>query len=142
MKLTDQQIFDQCVSHVLKQGIPSVNGDGRCFYSYRGRHCAIGGPLAKIGAPLSKMEGCTVSDLSAGAFQSRVKVDLFREWLAKWGADSSQFDLLDAIQDSHDKASNYKAGNCVHDPDFLTEFRARSWRVAVKFSLDPAVLDA
>ena len=65
---TDQEIFDACVGHVLRQGEPAVlrggNGSACRYLTDDGCSCAIGGPLVAAGLYSPEIEGAVVASLN------------------------------------------------------------------------------
>lgn len=125
--MTDQEIFEECVLHVLKQGAPSVKGEECRYLSDGNLSCAIGGPLVARGLHRPSIEGCIPS------MEKHDDADghLARA-LSAWGVESDQYPLLRAIQKTHDDNAS-----SMH---FLHDFHASAMNVANFYDLDWSVL--
>jgi hypothetical protein len=142
--MTNQELFDECVGHVLRQGKPGVDTDVdylSCNYkSPQGTCCAVGGPLVRRGLYESAMEGNPLSaDILAGSgrFLEHGR-KLLREALLTWGVVDEQISLLRAIQVAHDtaaKLSKYKS------QDFVTSFKFHAHGVSIQHELNALIFD-
>jgi len=66
-KLTRQQVFNKCVIHTVRQGVPSLDAANRCSYrGEKGRMCTVG-PLISNRHYCEEMEEYGVAALLANA---------------------------------------------------------------------------
>lgn len=104
--MTDQEIFDTVVSHLLQQGKPASDGDYCVYRTTDGLKCAIG-VLIPDDEYIPTMEGCPLSD------------DIPDSEINKWVASNypNQFELLVALQTLHDKGPNVRGNSNPKDWD-------------------------
>jgi hypothetical protein len=142
---TNQELFDLCIGHVLKQGEPASAGNS-CFYQTpSGRGCAIGGPMAAEGHYNSVIEGLGIETLMDRLRESRTpyayapltdKHVTLIELLTAFGVDEDQFPLLSSIQSCHDQSAHLDT-----DPArFITYFKERAHQTANRFGLNKSIL--
>lgn len=121
---TAQQVFDECVEHLAKQGGPAVTENGLCMYrAPSGRQCAVG-HFIPDDAYVADMESTNVRDL-VEKHDSRLPAYLKHHQR-----------LLHALQHAHDYSRAW-AGDSVwrsRVPEKLRE-------VAGSYSLDASAVD-
>lgn len=147
--LTNQQIFDQCCAHVLKQGEPSINRGGGCEYlGESGLSCALGGPIVATGGYDKRIEGQVLSPrlfVTKDGSELGTAQSLLRVALTAWGVGARNIALLRQIQDCHDEVakatSKYDGLSYVVDKKaFVRAFKRRASAVAGQFKLESSVL--
>ena len=120
MTLTDQQIFDECISHVIKQGVQATGTSGCEYLTRNGLSCALGGPIVNRGLYNIEIEGDTPSTI-------RDTPNALDNILAEWGVVPDQYKLLRRIQKAHDNAAS---------DFFLNSFKVNAREVAKEFKLN------
>lgn len=131
--MNDQELFDEVVTHVLKQGEQAAE-EGSCVYlTANGLSCAVGGPLVARNLYTPDIYGATVRGLRAGR-QADCYV-AFEAALDAWGVCSSQWLLLQKLQQAHDKAGHNNL------PPFIEDFRIRATNIAAEHKLNTKVLE-
>lgn len=135
--MTNQEVFDECVSHVMRQGKPAFSKarDGRiaCDYlSKDGRSCAIGGPLVARCLYAKEMEGTTVRALLRRKAKATLGGAALAAALDAWGVSAGQYRLLDRIQAAHDDG--------VTGADFIPQFKHAVSRIARFYRLNAYLL--
>jgi len=143
--MTNQELFDECVGHVLRQGKPAISsGSPFCYYqTAQGNCCAVGGPLVKRGLYREEME---FNVITSGLFtKSDLCLDegeiLLRDALTAWGVKPDQIPLLKQIQVAHDEAAKSEPGQDVADDVFITVFKGKAHLVSIAFELNTLVFD-
>ena len=125
---TDQEIFDQGLNHILKQGKPSIKNDKCKYRDGEGSSCIIG---CMIPDDLydKKFEGKSVlalfnqPDFMKALERARIGESHTRGKLALW----SNTCLLTEMQKCHDRASD--------KDDFIAEFKTQMSDLAISFGL-------
>jgi hypothetical protein len=137
-QITDQELFDECATHVIQQGKKASNGWGCAYRTKDGRSCAIGGPLANHGLYTPELDDDDMSmgisnltSLYLNADQGE-KLAMLGMALAAWGVEERQLDLLEDIQNAHDVPAE-GAG-------FIEAFKGRMRLVATGHGLNAAVV--
>ena len=106
--MTDQEIFDKVWAHIIAQGVPSMNGEGRCLYrGPNGTKCAAGIFLpddARV------WEGFPWDELPHGELGT------------------PDNDIIQDLQYCHDGASD--------TDDFLADFKRRARKVAAEYNVE------
>lgn len=123
--MTRQETFDTVVRAILKQGKPSRDAIGACYYrTHGGLKCAAGHLIPdELYDP--KMEGKTVSHMDV-----------------RFAVDGHDLGLLSRLQEAHDNAGAHgdedENGNTL---DFVADFRRRVKETAEEYALSDAVLE-
>ena len=140
VKLTNQAIFDECATHVLKQGTQALKkGGNKCTYlNSKGQSCALGGPLVKRGLLSKRFEAL---DLTANSLiHNTVRGDDVRiaeldlaMALNIWGMSEKQLPLVGDIQSAHDADAA--------EGTYIDGFKERMKAIAKFYKLSTAVLD-
>ena len=114
--MTNQEVFDKCLSHLRKQGKKSVDPHNQWQCMYRGgmgRMCAIGALIP--------------DELYQTCFENKTIYSLLGNHPEiKEHFDGVNPDVLVHLQDVHDSANNY---------DFLNSMEQGMHEVAYKFGL-------
>lgn len=132
--LTQQQVFDRCVSGVLAQGRPGRDGDGDCvILSDEGHRCAIGFALTADELPVLRENKLTMSTATDADLW-----ELFPVFAKHW-------QLLLDLQRAHDDASsttNQTTGfqRLYYGKRFTKRFKLRARNVAKSWDLSDAVI--
>jgi len=131
-----QELFDECVGHVLKQGraavVESFDDSGAvvtssCVYlSPDGLSCAMGGPIVKRGLYEPWMEMKTIEHEALSKVRWALGI-----------TDGTMLALARKLQSAHDEAqSEGERFGC----NFLDSFRVKAENVAARFGLSAAIL--
>ena len=134
---TMQEVFDIAVAGILKQGGPSVDGEGKCLYRKDGTaecpvRCAIGHVLPDA-AYLPKAENWSprmLRDSVGVGVGVGVGVDTYLALGMEDTDDNCQF--LEELQDCHDQ--------CVTFLNFIKEFTTSVKKLAKKYHLSVKIL--
>lgn len=95
--MTNQQIFNKVVKHLLKQGVKSINR-GKCLYrGPSGLKCAVG-CLIPDKLYIKEIEGKTIGGMTIFSIYYSILANI----LKKSGVGTKSFVLLDCLQDIHD----------------------------------------
>lgn len=131
--MTNQEIFDECYKHVVKQGSPGYDYVNRaCVYDKDGVQCAIGGPLKARG--LLKCDYMTeMVPTTPEEFSHRLGgKPSITQALAEWGVKPEQTRVAHDIQVAHDNAARLSQ----HDScAFIPYFKENMQEVATKHRL-------
>ena len=142
--MTNQELFDECVGHVLRQGRPGADhpsGYLGCMYKTpQGNCCTVGGPLVKRGLYREEMEFNSVSEVLFETADLTMGENLLRDALTAWGVKPNQIPLLKDIQRSHDAAAKM-TGHDTDDVIFIAAFKDKAHRVAIAHELNALVFD-
>ena len=127
--MTDQEIFDEVVTHVIKQGEQAFEYQSCVYLTEDGLSCAVGGPLVARGLYTPYIVGATMYQLRNGDRTTAARA--LEAALDAWGVLPGQYLLLQDLQQAHDGAQE----------PFITEFRSKARRIATLHSLNTLVLD-
>lgn len=125
-RATAQEVFDQVVGGIIKQGVPAKNHIGRCLYrTPSGLACAAGQLLTDeevtlIGGP----------DAGSWRYMHSVKTNKIP---------AKHVDLVQELQVCHDEASDKSANDMMYS--FMAAFKASAVACAAKFSLDASIIN-
>lgn len=143
-QLTEQEIFNACVSHILNQKEPALSSDGNCKYKTDdGLSCVVGGPIVKAGLYNPEIEDVSISVLRfdieenknkglGPKFGLEPKQKILLNVLTHWGVKQNQLLLLAKLQHAHD---NCAKGSALYEKPFLSEFILRTKKLAEEFNL-------
>jgi hypothetical protein len=152
-QITDQELFDECATHVIQQGKKAESSYGCVYRTDDGCGCALGGPLANHGLytpeldagdtsvgvasltsnKLADSEGLKLAMLGMALADSEgLKLAMLGMALAAWGVQKRQLQLLEDIQNAHDRQRR--------GPHFVQEFKHKMRLVATDHGLNAAVL--
>lgn len=105
--MTDQELFDECVTHVIRQGEQAAEY-ARCVYlTDGGLSCAVGGPLVARGLYSVLLEGASICSLRNGGTTAADRV--LELALDAWGVCPGQYLMLQSLQRAHD-ITGYEGG--------------------------------
>lgn len=137
--MTDQELFDECVSHVIMQGKPAYWHSTCQYLTLDGLSCAVGGPIVKRKLYRSIIESTVVYNLTPEGLYAQAapaswnsKYKVLKEILGQWGVQEDQYQLLTNIQQAHDRnASEF---------DFMSRFKSSCRETASYYKLDDVLV--
>jgi hypothetical protein len=152
--MTNQELFNECVGHVIAQRLPAFEPGGPvgscCYLSSSGLSCAVGGPLLRRGLYHPEIESAFVAPWLYYLTMNEAETALAQA-LRAWGVDPTLLDLLAEIQSSHDDAArdSHNLLKTVEASDraeqhvrlFQREFKARARAVALNNQLDDSIVE-
>lgn len=136
MNRTYQEIFNEGLVHMRKQGHPAVRrSSGSIFCCYHGPagNCVIGGVVTKEAAEKFERYGKRVS--LSGVAVSRLPEELMYESFGRISKNDIRF--LSDLQSCHDKPiKSHNSMNQLSDKEFMTEFEVNMEAMAKQYGLD------